>query len=60
VGEGGLPFRADGELPVVLDRLVGELDERRAAISIPAIADVAGRYLRVLGLPWGGDGAQAL
>ena len=53
VGEGGLPFREDEEVPDVLDRLVGELDERRAAISIPAIADVADRYLRVLGLPWG-------
>jgi glycosyltransferase involved in cell wall biosynthesis len=50
VGEGGLPFREDEEVPGVLDRLVGELDERRAAISIPAIADVADRYLRVLGL----------
>ena len=53
VGEGGLPFREDEEVPVVLDRLVGELDDRRAAISIPTIADVADRYLRVLGLPWG-------
>jgi hypothetical protein len=41
----------------VLDRLVGELDARRAAISMPSIADVADRYLRVLGLPWGRDAA---
>jgi glycosyltransferase involved in cell wall biosynthesis len=53
VGEGGLPFREDEEVPGALDQLVGELDARRAAISIPAIADVADRYLRVLGLPWG-------
>ncbi len=50
VGEGGLPFREDEELPSVLDRLVAELEERRAAISTPAIADVADRYLEVLGL----------
>jgi glycosyltransferase involved in cell wall biosynthesis len=53
VGEGGLPFREDEQLPNVLDRLVEELDERRAAIATPDIADVADRYLRVLGLPWG-------
>ncbi len=51
VGEGGLPFRADEELPEVLDRLVEEIEMRRAAISTPAISDVADRYLRVLGLP---------
>ena len=50
VGEGGLPFRADEELGTVLDRLVAELDERRAAISIPSLASVADSYLEVLGL----------
>jgi glycosyltransferase involved in cell wall biosynthesis len=50
VGEAGLAFRSDEELPDVLDRLVAELDERRAAISIPALSDVADRYLSVLGL----------
>jgi glycosyltransferase involved in cell wall biosynthesis len=50
VGEGGLPFRADEELPDVLDRLVAEIDARRAAISIPSIASVGDRYLAVLGL----------
>ena len=50
VGEGGLPFRADEELGAVLDRLVAELDERRAAISIPSLASVADSYLEVLGL----------
>jgi glycosyltransferase involved in cell wall biosynthesis len=48
VGDAGLPFREDEELPSVLDRLVGELDQRRAAISVPAIGDVAERYLAVL------------
>ena len=50
VGEGGLPFREDEELGDVLDRLVAELDERRAAISTPSLASVADRYLEVLGL----------
>jgi glycosyltransferase involved in cell wall biosynthesis len=57
VGEGGLPFTEDEELPGVLDRLVEELDVRRAAISIPSIAEVADRYLRVLGLRWGREAA---
>ena len=34
----------------MLDRLVAELDERRAAIATPSLEDVAGRYLDVLGL----------
>ena len=50
VGEGGLPFREDEELPDVLDRLVSELDSRRAAISTPSIPSVADRYLEALGL----------
>jgi glycosyltransferase involved in cell wall biosynthesis len=50
VGEGGLPFRADEELGEVLDRLVAELDERRALISTHSIAWVADRYLEVLGI----------
>ena len=50
VGEGGLPFREDHELGDLLDRLVAELDERRAAISTRSISWVADRYLEVLGL----------
>jgi len=50
VGEGGLPFREDHELGDLLDRLVSELDERRAAISARSISWVADRYLEVLGL----------
>ena len=51
VGDGGLPFREDSELPDVLDRLVAELDERRGAIRVPSLAEVADRYGDVLGLP---------
>ena len=50
VGEGGLPFREDHELGDLLDRLVAELDGRRAAISIRSISWVADRYLEVLRL----------
>ena len=50
VGEGGLPYRDDDVLGDVLDRLVVELDERRAAISTPSLASVADSYLEVLGL----------
>jgi glycosyltransferase involved in cell wall biosynthesis len=48
VGEGGLPFESPEEVPATLDRLVAELDERRAAIRVPQLADVADRYLEVL------------
>jgi len=50
VGEGGLPFSEDAELEEVLERLVVELDERRAAISVHPISWVADHYLDVLGL----------
>jgi len=48
VGDGGLPFRVDDELGDVLDRLVAELDERRAAIATPSLTSVADRYLEAL------------
>jgi glycosyltransferase involved in cell wall biosynthesis len=50
VGDGGLPFHEDPELPDVLARLLGELEERRRAIRVPALADVADAYLALLGL----------
>jgi len=50
VGGGGLPFREDDEIPEVLERLVAEYERFRAAIAVPSIASVAGRYLDVLGL----------
>ena len=50
VGEAGVHFRDDEELPAALDRLVDEIEERRAAISVPSISDVADRYLAVLGV----------
>ena len=53
VGEGGLPFHADEELPQVLERLVEEIDARREAISVASISDVTDRYLRALGVTTG-------
>jgi glycosyltransferase involved in cell wall biosynthesis len=49
-GDGGLPFSQPEELPGALERLVAELDARRAAIAVPPLAAVADRYLDVLGL----------
>jgi glycosyltransferase involved in cell wall biosynthesis len=48
VGDGGVGFDDDEELVGVLDRLARELEERRAAIRVPALPDVADRYLEVL------------
>jgi glycosyltransferase involved in cell wall biosynthesis len=48
VGEAGIGFDDAEELPGVLARLRDELDQRRAAIRVPALSDVADRYLEVL------------
>jgi glycosyltransferase involved in cell wall biosynthesis len=50
VGEAGLGFDDEEEAVVQLDRLADQLDERRTAIRVPALAEVADRYLEVLGL----------
>jgi glycosyltransferase involved in cell wall biosynthesis len=48
VGEAGIGFGDADELPTVFARLGQELDERRAAIGVPVLADIADRYLDVL------------
>jgi glycosyltransferase involved in cell wall biosynthesis len=48
VGEAGLGFDSPEEVPAVLARLRDELDQRRAAIHIPSLTEVADRYLDVL------------
>jgi glycosyltransferase involved in cell wall biosynthesis len=48
VGGGGLPFERAEELPAVLEQLVNELAERRAAIRLASLSDVADSYLEVL------------
>jgi glycosyltransferase involved in cell wall biosynthesis len=50
VGEAGLPFTDEAELPGALDRLTADLERFRAAISVTPLAEVADRYLAVLGI----------
>jgi glycosyltransferase involved in cell wall biosynthesis len=48
VGDGGLGFDEAEELPGLLGRLGEELDERRARICVPPLAEVADRYVAAL------------
>ncbi len=48
MGEAASASTGPMTLPAALDRLAAELDERRAAIVVPALPDVADRYLEVL------------
>ncbi len=48
VGDAGIPFSEPDEVPAALDHLVAELEERRAAIRVTPLSDVADRYLEVL------------
>jgi glycosyltransferase involved in cell wall biosynthesis len=48
VGEAGIGFDGAEELPALLECLREELEARRAAIRVPALADVADRYLEAL------------
>jgi glycosyltransferase involved in cell wall biosynthesis len=51
VKDGGLPFVDREELPATLDRLVAEYEMRQSRIAAPVLAQVADRYLAVMGLP---------
>jgi glycosyltransferase involved in cell wall biosynthesis len=48
VGEAGIGFDEPEALPDVLARLAVEIDERQAAIRVPALSEVASRYSQVL------------
>ena len=48
VGDGGIGFDEAEEVPDVLARLRNDLDERRAAIRVPPLSEVADSYLEVL------------
>ena len=48
VGEAGVGFDEPEQLGDALAELGAELDERRARIRVPSLADVADRYLEVL------------
>jgi glycosyltransferase involved in cell wall biosynthesis len=50
VGEAGVPFREDGDVGAAIERLVSEIDARRASIETRSISWVADRYLEVLGV----------
>jgi glycosyltransferase involved in cell wall biosynthesis len=50
VGEAGIPFADDEDAAPAVERLASELEERRARISIPSLAEVTDRYLEVMGL----------
>jgi glycosyltransferase involved in cell wall biosynthesis len=50
VGEAGSAFRSPEEIPDLLDALVRDHAERRAAIRIPSLTEVADRYLEALGI----------
>ena len=48
VGEGGVGFDGPDDAAAALDHLSAELDERRDAIVVPALGEVADAYLEVL------------
>ena len=48
VGEAGVGFDGPDDAVTTLDRLAAELDDRRAAIVVPRLGDVADAYLEVL------------
>ena len=48
VGDAGVAFDEPDEVVGALERLVSELDERRAAIQVARLGEVADRYLEVL------------
>lgn len=50
VGGGGVGFSSPDDVLDALDLLVAEYDDRRAAISVPSLADVTDRYLEILNL----------
>jgi glycosyltransferase involved in cell wall biosynthesis len=55
VGAAGLGFTSAEEIPSLLERMSLELEDFRARIQVPQIADVADQYLAVLG--FGGENA---
>lgn len=55
-GEAGVGFESAEEIPALLDQLAVSLEDWRRQIRVPQIADIAGRYLQVLGLAGEGTG----
>jgi glycosyltransferase involved in cell wall biosynthesis len=50
VGEAGLSFQEQNQIPTLLAQLVDEYEYRQKLISIPSISDTASAYLQVMGL----------
>lgn len=50
VGEAGLGFRDRDEIPMLLERLIGEYEQRQSMIRVPSLELVADSYLAALGL----------
>jgi glycosyltransferase involved in cell wall biosynthesis len=50
VKDAGFGFRDREEIPMLLDRLVDEYEERQACISLPSLSETVDSYLDVLGL----------
>jgi glycosyltransferase involved in cell wall biosynthesis len=50
VKDAGFGFHDREEIPMLLDRLVDEYEERQAAISLPSLSEIVDRYLEVLEL----------
>jgi glycosyltransferase involved in cell wall biosynthesis len=50
VGDAGFGYDEREEVPELLDRLVAELEERRARISIASLAEVTDRYLDAMAI----------
>jgi len=49
-GQAGLPFEVPGEIPALLEQLVTNYGQYQAAIRVPEISQITGRYLDVMGL----------
>lgn len=50
VKDAGFGFREQAEIPMLLDRLVEEYEERQARISLPSLEEITDQYLEALGL----------
>jgi glycosyltransferase involved in cell wall biosynthesis len=50
VGKAGLGFSNKEEIPDLLNQLVDEYETRQAQITVPKLAEVANRYLTVMGI----------
>lgn len=50
VGAAGLPFETPEQIPELLEQIAQHLDEFRAKIRVPSIADAAMQYLQILGV----------